>query len=565
MKKFFVLSFILCVTFLLLTCEQSNDIEKKFTDGDLKPAPLAFAFINQGIVYGYTNKSGDTAGTFIAHGGDGNYNYELVTGSGATDNEKFRIEDNKLLIGDDELDWGPYSVRVQIEDSNGKHYVSSCAMEVIITPSPITTAPKLTPRIVNLENNEHKITATWASTTGATGYELYINTEDDAETAVLVTDELNAVTTSDDIETYPGIGTALTQSTSYYVWVKAHNDSGSTDFSPVAVVKTSEPVPEFWYQDSEKGNVIRWDSDTDNYNITATTVSYNFIDSDTGGFTGKGFAYKGTIRHHIKFDPAEAAILQPNTQMGKWGEDLSGGESGVFIIEYDHEINNDHRPGYVKNQNLGHFVGIYYWGAGAAMINPGASSADHPLVEPHIDMKMMYSSNPVLLDRSGGGVSVTGYCETETYEEAIERFTLKDMKNFIAFVATPWYGVFEGMAEVSSSEKCPHHKPITINGKLNDSGLYEYKFINDHHYSRMVSFDISPGNEIDPLKPATPWLSAQTPFRVYDKAHYSPELYPSTLTKTSSKSSVKFAFSGKDDWLTVNNDTGEVVFINSAP
>jgi hypothetical protein len=67
-------------------------------------------------------------------------------------------------------------------------------------------------------------------------------------------------------------------------------------------------------QDNEEGDIIRWDSDLDYYALSETTLSYNLA-SYPGDFT----AYREIIRNHIKFDPQEAALVQPRTQIGKWG------------------------------------------------------------------------------------------------------------------------------------------------------------------------------------------------------------------------------------------------------
>jgi hypothetical protein len=116
-------------------------------------------------------------------------------------------------------------------------------------------------------------------------------------------------------------------------------------------------------------------------------ASYNF------DVYPQAYAYKGTIRHHIIFNKSESASVQPYTQVGKWKENLSDGESGVFIIEYD----SSGIPGYVRDRpELGNFIGIYYWGAGSTLV-PDRAFENNPFVAPHLDMKLVYLSNSCLI------------------------------------------------------------------------------------------------------------------------------------------------------------------------
>jgi hypothetical protein len=120
--------------------------------------------------------------------------------------------------------------------------------------------------------NTNKIEARWESIAGADGYELYINTVDNSGSAELFSTITSPIITSADIETYSRTSAAITRSTTYYVWVKAYNAAGATDFSPAAKVRTSETVPTWWFINDEQGNVVRWNSDSEDYNVTQTSI-----------------------------------------------------------------------------------------------------------------------------------------------------------------------------------------------------------------------------------------------------------------------------------------------------
>jgi hypothetical protein len=286
-------------------------------------------------------------------------------------------------------------------------------------------APLARPAGVKVSPAIREIAASWHPVTGAASYEVWYapspgSIVDAAKFALEPAG--NSVTL-----------TGLQDSTVYHVWVKAKDAEGnvSPPSSTAVCRKTSDPVNPFWYS-----GLDYWDSQTDGYEITETTLGYNTMPPwNTNGMIG-GFGYKGDIRYYVEFDPEEAARIAPKTQTGKWGEDLSGYPAGVFIIEYREE----HTP---TDSRPGNFFGVYFYGLGA----PQTPAVNNWLTEQHIGDRLAYLGNSIGLSEAQGGPRGVGSQwnpETPTLEEAIERFTLENIGQFIAYVATPWYRIKDG-------------------------------------------------------------------------------------------------------------------------
>ncbi len=82
-------------------------------------------------------------------------------------------------------------------------------------PAALSAAPTITPA-------PGQLTATWTAVSGATAYEVWYGTADDSGAATLYVDDA-AVTGC--------LITGLTNGTPYYIWVKAKNSAGTSEFS----------------------------------------------------------------------------------------------------------------------------------------------------------------------------------------------------------------------------------------------------------------------------------------------------------------------------------------------
>ncbi|MGE5604431.1 MAG: fibronectin type III domain-containing protein [Bacteroidota bacterium] len=86
-----------------------------------------------------------------------------------------------------------------------------------------------------LHAGDRQLTVTWSPVNGATEYEVWYHTSDDSNTAIQFTNDSNKTDTT-------CIITSLNNGTRYYVWVKAKNSAGTSEFSPVAQGTPVEPV-----------------------------------------------------------------------------------------------------------------------------------------------------------------------------------------------------------------------------------------------------------------------------------------------------------------------------------
>jgi hypothetical protein len=119
-----------------------------------------------------------------------------------------------------------YYVWVRATNSAGCSDWSSVA-----TGKPVSSVnPPLAPAVVNVTAGDSQLTVTWTAAAGATDYQVWYGTSTDSNKASQFGNDLTELTSTI---------TGLTNGTRYYIWVKAKNEAGVSDFSLVA---TATPI-----------------------------------------------------------------------------------------------------------------------------------------------------------------------------------------------------------------------------------------------------------------------------------------------------------------------------------
>jgi hypothetical protein len=185
--------------------------------------------------------------------------------------------------------------------AEGMDYTKDFTITVDVTEPPEKVSG------VSLFGGESVLVVTWDAVAGATSYEVYYS-ETDTQPAlpaqVLITN------------TFTGI-TGLTNGTTYYVWVKANNKLGVSDFSEVASGTPEAPTFPF----SGKAGYFKGDSLAewggvfydDGIGLSAT----HFYQYDDGAL---GISYSGDIVMHIPEDGETGRIIIRITDGGSWGK-----------------------------------------------------------------------------------------------------------------------------------------------------------------------------------------------------------------------------------------------------
>jgi hypothetical protein len=118
-----------------------------------------------------------------------------------------------------------YYAWVRARNAGGESALSAAASGVTLTLS----APVITSVTAG---SVGQLTVSWAAVTGATAYDLYYSTTNDASGAVKKTEVSRPYTL-----------TGLANITTYSIWLKAKNSGGESEFSAVASAMTTLPAP----------------------------------------------------------------------------------------------------------------------------------------------------------------------------------------------------------------------------------------------------------------------------------------------------------------------------------
>jgi hypothetical protein len=360
---------------------------------------------------------------------DGPWEVELVEGKGDFDNHYFEIEHYneerevesdveggvpitvttyyaKLVIKETSLPLGFYSVRLRIK---GAEYSVEkiLVFEVVKTPAEFNQAPLV--GCAMLSANKNKLEISWNRRTGAAGYKVYIGKTDSNAQAVLAETLTGMTATSAEIDHYPGdTNEDLPDRSTWYVWVKAFNDSGETKFSPVKSVTAGESLPEeIWGLWGSGLGIPGTGSEAYNLTLSALKLEYG-IETD-GVFTiPSSYAFDGTIKYHQSF--GEETLLSTGSEIP--GGQVTG-KAGVIIIKF---INRHY------NGVDGDYYAVYYWGLGAAA--PDTKTNGDP--NPRAGKKLLHLGNA--WDIRTGSAQTHPQRFVYTLEDAQNLFT-KEMRN----------------------------------------------------------------------------------------------------------------------------------------
>jgi hypothetical protein len=393
------------------------------------------------------NAEGKVVASLTMHTAEGPWTPELA--EGLDDNHLFEIVQTgadvyDIKIKDGPLTVAPYTVSVNISNAAGDTFHRIIKFSVSLTPPPFTKAPSVYPYITKFlkegENftgrTKNRLDVSWdEQPRTAKGYQLYVGTSENSADAKPWGGQLEPsarqadITDIDDDETEDG----LPDGTTYYVWIKPYNDEGEGAFGPAAKVKTSDPIDPYWWTE-----IDWWDSGTDSYEFY-----FNESNELVMGYCTKGSQVGGVIsdngrwivRYHESYDTVKLNEYLPNTASGHYttgGEDLTKDKdgnpagSGVFVVE----TNREGKPFYAN----------YYWGH--KTVYNGTTPKTNPFTQPvslqgsvKTYVSMAWNSQSTAIP-SGGGYRAT-------LAEAIAFYNFTNFKYLVAFVAIPFYPVYE--------------------------------------------------------------------------------------------------------------------------
>ncbi|MDR3300936.1 MAG: hypothetical protein LBT01_00205 [Spirochaetaceae bacterium] len=341
---------------------------------------------------------------FVSETESAGISYTLVDGQGAVDNRSFSITGDTLKIGGNVLELGSYYIRVKAQDAYDNIVSKMFTVIVARTPSTPKQAPLVYPNVIGaIGSGNNKLTVEWDAKLGTTKYQVYISRTNNATAAVLQgtydnPTEPGVRANSVVIETFPQETSNLPNSTKYWLWIKAGNNDGYSELSPVTKVKTFDTVDSYWTDNV----VFRWASiNGEGYDLTNSTITYHFSNTTTA------LGYIVDILHHEIFDPADVTQYFP--ARGRHSEDFTGKPAGVFITKF--------QEGYRQSGAVGDYYAVYYWGKGVSGVNTLGN-----------DYNLTYMINPW-----------NGHCEQQTYVDAYFEFSCENFRKYNAGVAEPYY------------------------------------------------------------------------------------------------------------------------------
>jgi hypothetical protein len=183
---------------------------------------------------------------------------------------------------------------------------AGCDTSVPLDPPPVPENVIATPTF-------NQIVVNWTESPDADGYVVYYNTTESQDDAKLLETTIAGATI-----------TGLDDSKNYYIWVKAKNGEETSNFSAVASARTSEPLPDAFYNSIWTGGYADSytivDHGIDKPAIERWELEYNdgWSSSPTGGAGSYGF--KGFIKYFSTQTPSSGQT-----------------DSGVIVLKYHGE------------------------------------------------------------------------------------------------------------------------------------------------------------------------------------------------------------------------------------
>jgi hypothetical protein len=182
---------------------------------------------------------------------------------------------------------------------------------------PLEPQPPAKPVITSVLSGDASLTVNWNAAAYATSYELYFNEDENSPPTSGTAGITMNVTISETTATI----TNLDNSTSYYVWVRAKNSVGVSEYSTSALETPREAeiadlttLLDGWY----KGNALP--PDDDGYERDGEIITYYKDGDKTVGFAGRA----------LKYDPTGKVLIIQITNGGSLGKTV-GKYYGLYI------------------------------------------------------------------------------------------------------------------------------------------------------------------------------------------------------------------------------------------
>jgi hypothetical protein len=286
---------------------------------------------------------------------------------------------------------GLYQISLKIYNAAATEYYKTIEFQVLKTPAPFKKAPLVYPYIIKNDagkfQGKNKLKVSWDSISGAKGYNVYVGTEPDERPETPAGESTGEISLEiTDIEGDSTEG-GLPDSTTYYVWVEAYNNSGET-LSPSVKRRTTEPVNISGKKTCDFGD--------------------EYVFYDTQIYYGPALWYTGDILYHSIWNPEEGKDAFPFPEKGKLGVISTEKPAGVYVIKYQDDDDAARAANVSKKPYTRLYSAVYYWNW-----------------EPSTWMYIVNQWN--------------SYAERTSFEMAIDYFTCANAHKFIKVSPDPYH------------------------------------------------------------------------------------------------------------------------------